>query len=227
MKCSRYSTSGCVWAVAAIVAASIIWLWSTIGQAGAWEEATTAKRQPRRSFVAAADETLAPPSGTALTSPYGDIGVTWSTNAPVTTEVTSGVRYEWVITQYGVTITFRENSITDDAVFTFAPRDNLSLDPPQTSAPYFFDLTGVYKLFGNQVSLWHAIDITLEYNESELGDIKEGTLDAFHKDGDKWVSEEATVDIKANHLTWSTEWLGTFGVGGFAHVVFLPLVSTE
>ncbi len=232
---SRWSASGRVaMAMAGATVLALVWLWGMRVRAGCGPDvlcAATAGAMPMPGEVMPAAGSQSP----LLWSDHGGIGATWSSTVPVTTEVTSGVAQEWVIAQYGVTITFQSNSIDPydgvTAVITFTPKGKESLGPPISPTPYFFELEGIYKGSGKPVSLWNDIAVTLKYREAELGDIKEGTLNAFHLAWGEWTSQGAVVDTRADSLSWSTRYLGVFGVGGFANVVFLPVVcngmSTE
>jgi hypothetical protein len=159
----------------------------------------------------------------SLPAQGGDVGVAWASTEPVTTYVTGGVPQEWVISQYGVTVTFYENSINGNAIFTFTPRTGAPSNFPVAPTPYFFDLSGEWAYPSDgEVSLYHEIGIALGYKEADLGGIEESSLQLFNFRFKEWVNTGATVNVTANQISWETNYTGLFAVGGYRFRTFLP-----
>jgi hypothetical protein len=159
----------------------------------------------------------------SLPAQGGDVGVAWTSTEPVTTYVTGGEPQEWVISQYGVTVTFYENSVSGDAIFTFTPKTGTPSNFPVAPTSYFFDLSGRYPGAG-EVSLYHEIGIALAYKEADLGGIEESSLQAFNYRFKQWVNTGATVNVTENLISWETNYTGLFAVGGYRFRTFLPAV---
>ena len=72
----------------------------------------------------------------------------------------------------------------------------------------------VIELATDTASVSGNITITLPYQQSELGDIAEDTLTAFHYVGGQWKKESnCTVDTAANTVTCTVSSLSPFSVG--------------
>jgi hypothetical protein len=153
---------------------------------------------------------------TAASPKQDDVGPAWASTEPVTTEVGVGHTTWWVIDRYGVTIVFWQGAVRDSAaVFTFTPRTDLPLpfDLPLRATPYLFSLDGYLVNTGDPVSLWRAIDYIVHYEDSELGNIEESTLEAYRED-DRWEPQGAELDTLSNYITWTTKFTGRFGLAG-------------
>ena len=151
----------------------------------------------------------APPM--AAGAAVGELGPAWTSTDPETKVVQPDTT--WFIEPYGVTITFKEGALRETAIFTFTPRPDLELDPPLATTGYMFDLSGTLVSTGRPVSLWRAIRYTLQYEESELRDVSEHTLEVYRY-SEWWIPQNATVDMAAKRITWETAFTGKFGVGG-------------
>jgi hypothetical protein len=162
----------------------------------------------------------------SLPAQGGDVGVAWTSTEPVTTLVIGGEPQEWVISQYGVTVTFYENSIAGQAaIFTFTPKTGVPSNFPVAPTPYFFDLSGEWAYPSDgEVSLYHEIGIALAYKEADLGGIEESGLQVFNYRFKEWMNTGATVNVTENLISWETNYTGLFAVGGYRFRTFLPAV---
>lgn len=162
----------------------------------------------------------APP---AARTAVGELGPAWTSTDPVTRIVQPDTT--WFIEPYGVTITFKEGALRETAIFTFTPRPDLPLDPPLASTGYLFDFSGTLVSTGRPVSLWKAIRYTLQYEEAELRNVSEHTLEVYRY-SDWWIPQNADVDTTANRITWETAFTGKFGVGGYGPRAFIYVPAT-
>jgi hypothetical protein len=163
----------------------------------------------------------------ASASSYGDVGVTWTSTAPVTTTVGSAGKV-WVIATHNMTVTFYLNSVVGTAVFTFTPESGTVIGG-LIAGSHFFHLEGTYtEKDGGVVSLGEDIKIRLQYTPADLGGAREDTLRLYHYDAlnDEWVvqDKEASLDPWANILECKTNETGLFGLGGYEQLTFLPVV---
>lgn len=164
------------------------------------------------------------------TTRRSDVSPAWVSMEPTSTLYVEGFDLVWPIPQYGVTVTFYDNSVTENAIITFTPQISSPLGvSAMASTSYFFELKGVYEEWHTPVSLHYGgIDIALAYAEPELGDVSENSLGVFYKTVPGgivvWERQSATVNVLSNQITWHTNKLGSFGIGGYGHQTHLPLI---
>ncbi|MBL7201673.1 MAG: hypothetical protein ISS56_16150 [Anaerolineae bacterium] len=157
----------------------------------------------------------------------------WTASPPVTLAIEHNVQgIVWPIPDYGVTITFPSGTIEGGALLTFTPQMSAPLPSPVEPVPYFFHLTGCWTpgCFG-LVSLGKLISVEIQYEESELGPVGEGSLRAYYggNAGAQYgpligLRETSRVDLEHNRLVLEIRNLGYYGAGGFRHMTFLPTV---
>lgn len=154
----------------------------------------------------------------------------WASGEPVTTTVSAGPGQSqlWSIPQYGITITFRPNSVNGQSVFTFTPQPSLPGDFPRTLTPYYFALTGIWTGIGNggrPVSLGGTgIEIELDYVESDLGTADESSLGVMHYRFAEWADIPAALYLSQDAVVWETMYTGYFALGGYGERLFVPVV---
>jgi hypothetical protein len=81
------------------------------------------------------------------------------------------------------------------------------------------------------VSLGKLITVEIQYEESELGGLREGALRAYYggSAGTEYgpligLNETLWVDTERNHMVLRIRNLGYYGAGGSRYAVFLPTV---
>jgi hypothetical protein len=188
-----------------------------------------AGRAPQAEVLALSAER---PPGDAFTAErQGDVFATWTSTETVTKVILYRQYVVWPISQYGVTITFYGNSLNGDATFEFTPRIDLVLQPPFIATPYIFELRGISHATGKPASLLNDIDIVMEYDEANLGGIRESSLGVYSywpiAGGEDWVSQSSSVDTINNRIHFATTETRVFVVGGFRSRVFLPVSHHE
>ena len=166
----------------------------------------------------------APAPPVAAAPARGALEPAWTSSEPVT-RVISPDDPPWVIDRYSVTITFSDDALREIATFTFDPRPDLELDPPVVSTPYIFEFEGYAVDTGLSVSLWGDVEYALQYDESELNGVSEHTLEVYRY-SDQWNPQNATVDTRANLITWETNFTGKFGIGGFGPRTYIYFPAT-
>jgi hypothetical protein len=155
----------------------------------------------------------------------GEVGPGWTSMEPVSERIGEHATV-WPIPQHGVTLTFKGDTLTWPAWFTFTPRTASVLPTPYITTPYFFHLWGTYEGGSSPVSLGASgIEVELSYDASRLetGDL---TLEAFFQRGG-WNSLNAQVDTDTGTLTFKAAFIGEYGVGSEGPKVFLPMVASD
>jgi hypothetical protein len=133
----------------------------------------------------------------------------------------------WPISEHGVTLTFKGDTLTWPAWFTFTPQSASVLPAPYITTPYFFRLWGTYEGGSSPVSLGASgIEVELAYDASRLEVDDLGTLEAFYERGG-WTALGAQVDVDAGVLGFKAAVIGDYGVGGEGPKVFLPLAVSN
>lgn len=223
---------GLIWVVGLAAAAAVMLLWGA------------SRGAPLHVAAALKGGSVPGSSGPGSHSLYrANVGGTWVSTTPVTTVLSSNGYQVWPISQYGVTITFYENSVPLDlglfpelkdsvvplqvtAIFTFTPQENVSLAQGLTSA-YVFNLEGRYS-WGGPVSM-NNVDIALQYNEDDLEGIIEHTLRFYHYDSfaRAWGVQPGSLDSSSNVIECTTDETGLFAVAGTRFQLFLPIAFKE
>jgi hypothetical protein len=162
----------------------------------------------------------------AVQAAAGEVGPAWTSMEPISKRIGEHATI-WPIPQHGVTLTFKGDTLTWPAWFTFTPQLPSVLPAPYITTPYFFRLWGTYAGGSSPVSLGASgIEVELAYEMSRLEIDDPQRLEAFYRRGG-WTPLGAQVDADAATLTFKAAVIGEYGVGGEGPKVFLPLAVSN
>lgn len=126
------------------------------------------------------------------------------------------------------TVTFPAGAFAETAQVTITQRANLDimLDSAEQAPLDQIQLTAVYSDTGAPAEPQAAYTLVFQYEDGEIGALREETLALYTWDGTAWVAAPSSrVEVDANTLTATSTQLGRWLIAGESWRGYLPVVQ--